>query len=477
MGASTTRRREPGRAGLGVLVGALGAWLASGCGSAVSLDDRLPEASGSSSTTAAASTEAPPSAVDTVDVPPPDLPIGDVPPLPPPEVCPAECTVELPLVWTWESEPLPARRPPDDPPDLPDGGAGAPERRLAGMVRALDGSFVVGENLGTEPWLTRVDRDGALVWSTYFDLVCDCALVELALTPEGNLMVAGEGAFGGGNLTYLSVLSASVGPSGAIPYWLALDVLWGSFERPGRAGSLLPLGGDAAAVLVVETGLDGDELEKDWFEVYYYVSGAQEGAWLLDTQLATTPPRRPRGVPLPRGELTTTLPGGAGLGDYVAWVAPWSSFVTAIEPLPGPVDAMVAGPDAAIVAAGVERAADAPPLLRVAGLPHEEPPAWIHAVELPAGTSGAPALAAGADGSAYVALRVADEQSDEPAVSLLRLHPDGSPAWSTSVPLPASDSPTPVALSLADDGDDLVLAAVVDGRIHLERREQGCRCD
>lgn len=465
-----TVRGEPGRACSCARVGALVVGLASGCGSTVSLDQPPSETSGSSSTTAAASTEAHGSAaVDTgtasTGVPLPDVPAPDLPP--PTELCPAECTVELPVVWTWESEPLPAR-PPDD-------GIRPTGRHLAAMVRALDGSFVVAENRGPEPWLTRVDPDGATVWSTYFDLACDCTVVELALTPLGDLLVLGEGAFND-QLTYLSLFYTWIVDDDLIPLWVALDVIWGSAERPARVGSILPFGTDSAAVLVVESGLEGDALEKDWFELYHYVSGVQEGAWLLDTQLATALPRRPRGVALSRGELAATVPGGASLGDYVAWLPPFSSLVSAIEPTPGPVDAIATGPDMAVVVAGIARPVDAPPVLRMAGLPHTDPPAWAHDVEVPADAGGVPALAVDANGSTYAALRIVDAESREPAVWLTRLHPDGSPAWSTTVPLPASESPTPVALSLADD-EDLVLAAIVDERLHLERREQGCRCD
>jgi hypothetical protein len=473
VGTAATVRDEPRRAGFGALVGALGLGLASGCGSTVSLDQHPAQASDSSST-AAASTDAHASAaVDTgtadTSAPPPDVPATDVPPLPP-ELCPAECTVELPLVWTWESEPLPSR---DEPPG---GGTQITGRHVASMVRAFDGSFVVAENRGTEPWLTRVDRDGALMWSRYFDLACDCALVELALTPLGDIMVLGEGVFNGA-LTYLSVFQAELGPNDVYPYWLALEAVWGSEDRPARVGSIMPIGNESAAVLVAESGLEGEALEKDWFEIFYFVSGVQEGAWLLDTQLATTPPRRPRGVALSRGELAATIPGGLGLGDYVAWMPPFSSSVSAIELSPGPIDAIVAGPDAGVVVAGIERPVDAPALLRVAGLPHAEPPAWSHDVEVPADAIGLPALAMDGGGSAYVALRIVDASSREPAVWLSRLHPDGTLAWSITVPLPASESPVPVALTLADDGGDLVLAAIVDERLHLERREQGCRCD
>lgn len=476
MGAAAARSSEPGRVSLRWLVRALGLSLASGCGSTVSLDEPSAQASGSSSTTATASTEAhATAAVDTgpasTGAPLPDVPAPDVPPSMPPEVCPAECTPELPLVWTWESEPL-LERPPDDPPD---GGTRITGRELAGLARALDGSFVIGENRGPEPWLTRVGPDGFTQWSTEFDLACNCAMVEITLTPEGDLMVLGEGRYNS-TLTYISVWHTWLGPDDVYPYWLAQSVVWGSVERPARAGSLIPLGGETTAVMVAQSGFEDRALEKDWFEIHYFVSGVQDNAWLLDTQLATSPPRRPRGVASSPEELVATVPGGAGLGDYVAWMPTWSSDVTAIVPTPGPIDAIVATSDAGVVVAGIERPADASPMLRMAGLPHAEPPAWAHDVEVPADASGQPALALDESGSAYAAVRIVDAGTREPAVWLARLHPDGTLAWSTTVPLPASESPTPVGLTLTD-GEDLVLAAVVDERLHLERREQGCRCD
>ena len=469
-------RSEPRPAASDALVGTLALWLASGCGSTVSLDASVPT---SSSTTSVTTTGARTSTVDdgTTGLDgPPDLP-AERPDLPPPMACPAECEVELSLVWSWEDEPLPDD-PPPPPPDAPPppGGAPAPERRLAAMVRTPEGSLVVGDNRRERAWLTQLDSEGALMWAVPFDLVCDCEMVELALTPWGGLVVLGEGTFGGGDQTWFSLVGAQPGPDGVWPEWIVWDVVYGTTDRPGRVGSLILLADGTAAVQVVESGLDAGPLEKDWFELYYFMDGIQGGVWLLDTQIGVDPPRRPRGAALQTDELAWTLPGTVGTGDYVAWGPTWSDFVIAIEPLPWPIDALAVGPEATLVAAGVDRTVPAAPVLHVAALPHTEPPAWSQATDALGPTTGAPALVVDAAGTVTVALRTISEDSGDAAVSLLRLHPDGSPAWSTTLPVPASDSPVPVALALAED-EDLVVAAFVDERLHVERREQGCRCD
>lgn len=459
---TTTMRNDPRWTGSTALVVASALGLASGCGSPTSLDLGAPPST-STSTTDASSTGTPTSADATTATTgsdaPSDVP-ADLPDLPLPGSCPAACEVELPLVWSWE----------DDPTDTQG-------RRLSAMTWAPDGTLLVADRRNGEPWLTRSTRDGALVWSLPFHFDCDCEIVELGFSTSGQLLVLGEGLADWGP-TWFELSGYFLRRDDIDFLWRQGVPLYGSPERPGRVGSLVPLGDDFIAVLVVESGLDGDVIEKDWYEIRSFAAGSAQDLWQVDTQLATAPPRRPRGIALPRGEMAMSVQGSVSQGDYVVWARGWYDVEAASE-LAGPVDAMAASLEASIVTAGIDRTAPRGPVLHVASLPHEEPPAWIQAIDVPAPGVGAPALAVDGAGSAYVALRtMPDTSDDDPALLLLRFAPDGTPVWTTSLPLPVSEAPIPVALSLADDDDqDLVLAAIVDGRLHLERREQGCRCD
>lgn len=456
MGAATSRNERHGRAG----AGALGLLLASGCGSTVSLDANATTTTGSSSTTGTTSagshtTEGSSSSEGDA---PPDVPTPDVPGIPPlpPGACPAECAVELPLVWAWEERLPPA----------------ASERRVSAMVRALDGSLVVAERRDGEVWLTQVEANGSFAWTAPMSLGCDCEVVDLAIGRDGELVLLGEGSVGNGIQILVLGNYLLLGFTAPIENWMTWDIIYGTPERDPRVGSVIPLDDGGVAVLVVEVATD--PLVKDWFQIYYYALGTQQSLSLVDTQLAADAPRRPRGVALPDGRLAMTLPrtSAASPGDYVLFVHPVEGGVSEIEGLPGPADVIAEGLDGAVVVAGTLWGPPAQPVLHAAGLPLADPPAWTLATEVPTSTTHAPVVAVDAEGSATVALWTPREA----AVALWRLAADGTPVWSTTLPLAASDSPLPVALSLAHDGD-LVLAAIVDGRLHLERREQGCRCD
>ena len=464
MGPATTMRDDPRCTGSRALVVALGLGLASGCGSTTSLDVGAPPAIGTS-TTGVSTTGTPTSSADGTTTSgsdgPSDLPEA-MPDLPPPGACPAACEVELPLVWSWEDEPT----------------DGAQARRLSAMAWAPDDTLLVADLRNGEPWLTRLTPDGGLIWSRPVYFGCDCEIIDLGFSTIGQLLLLGEGRSDWG-APWFELAGYFLLRDDIDPVWSQGNPLYSSSpERPARVGSLMTLTNESIAVLAVETGLDGDVLEKDWFEVRYYSGGAPQDLWQLDTQLATAPPRRPRGVLLPLDELAIAVQGSASSGDYVVWARSQFDVATVSGSLPGPVDAMAAGPEASVVTVGIDRSRADAPVLQPASLPHEQPPAWVETLDVPAPGLGAPALVVDAAGNAYVALRTVPEGSGDAAVLIVRLAPDGTPRWTTTLPLPASDAPVSVALSLARDDDrDLVLAAIVDERLHLERREQGCRCD
>lgn len=473
MGGPASMRDEPGGPRLAAIARALGLVLAAGCGPPLSLD-----ASGTTGSSATGSTGASThGSADTAaedDAPPPDVPTMDVPePRLPPGECPAGCAVELRLAWAWDEE----RRPPGDPPVPPVPGA---EERLSAMIRALDGSFVVATQRDGGPWLTRVDRDGGLVWSVPLPLEFGSEIVDLALHPSGKLAVLAEGIIN----AYQLLVLARVDPSTPSIETQGVSIINGTENRPARAGSVMPLNEEQGetAVLVVESGVTIDGAEQDAIRILYYYGSRIVAYRTIDTQLASAPPRRPKGALLTTGEIMITIPGtaGAGTDEYVVWLDPVSLYPLESEPLPGPADAVAVGPDGALVVAGHTARSPAQGVLQAMGLPRKQPPAWLYSADVPTTTPSSPVVAVDARGHAYVALRTTAGTPDAPgeaAVALMRLAADGTPLWSTTLPLASDPSAKPITLSLADDDVGLVLAAIVDGHLHLERREQGCRCD
>jgi uncharacterized protein YceK len=458
MGTRPRERDAPRWASGTIAAHGLAVVLASGCGTAVSLDAASASAEASTTGAAAATGDATASGTEAQR---PDFPLPDVP-APPPAACPAPCAVALPLVWAWD----------EDPPH------GVLERRLVAMARAPDGMLVLAEVRDGESWLTGVDRDGARQWSKRLSFGCVCELVDLAFDAGGSLVVIAEGLWP--VVRPVMVYAYALEPEGPAERWNLLDFVRGTPTRNGRTGTVVPLGSDALALPVVEVGLGAHEPDREWVSLRYYHTEihTEFSVAFIDTQLAIDPRWRPRAAAPPGGRVGVTLPGPATTGDYVAWVE--SEAVSSVQSAPGAIDAMAAGPDGRLVVAGSRRRSHAQLELQIAGLDPTGPLPWQHAAEVPSTTFGAPVLAMDAHGTATVALRTTAGPPDDPhetAVALWRITADGAPLWSTSVPLPVGRAPEPLALVLADDDHDLVLAALVDGRLHLERRTQGCSCD
>jgi hypothetical protein len=462
MGGPAMAHHEPGERRLAAIAWALGVGLA-GCRDPVSLDERDPAATSTTGSTGASSHGSIDGSSSSGSSVPPDVPLGDLPGPPVvPGACPEGCVVDLPLAWAWDDE----LRPPPV------------ERRLAAMVRTLDGAFVVADDRDGESWLTQVDRDGALVWSMPAQLSFDCEIVDMVVHPSGVISVIAEGFDGAFPLLVLAVLFTDsenlVELSGLY--------LAGTEDRPGQVGSLIPIDGFSqydVVVLVRETVPARDGLEFDLIKALYFTSGFLKNSSVIDMQLASAPPWRPSGTRLPSGEIAMTLPGSEGTGDYMAWLDAPSLFPLGTEALPGPADVVTSTPTGAVVVAG-HTPSRASLELQAMQLPRLQPPAWLFSAGVPTTTASAPVLAVDTLGSAYLAVRTTAGTPDAPgeaAVALLRVAADGTPVWSTTLPLAAEASPAPVALSLAADDQSLVLAAIVDGSLHLEQHEQGCRCD
>lgn len=438
---------------------ALAVLLASGCGSPVSLDASAPTSTEASTTAALPSTSSGEPGSSGSAAPPPDVPIPDVPGLPP-GACPAECAVELPLVWAWD----------EDPPH------GATERRLVGMARAPNGTLVVAETRGDQSWLTGLDRDGVHLWTQRMTFGCVCQITDVAFDVGGELLVMVES--GPSTVRPVMVYGYFMGADGPIENWSFWDVVRGTPERSGRTGMMSALGFDEIMLSVVEVGLVENRPDKEWIALRSYTQRGSQWLVIVDTQIGFDPRWQPRSAVLQSGQTAVTLPGVGSEGDYVVWVE--VGFVTDSQRTPGPIDAMAASPDGSIVVAGTRLQSPGQLELHVAAVEPTGPLPWQLAVGVPSTTTRAPMVAVDALGAATVALRTTSGPPDAPdqtAVALWRIAADGTLLWSTSLPLPAAGSPSPVELVLADDEQDLVLAALVDGRLHVEHREQGCACD
>lgn len=466
MGERLGRRGEGGARRLGGRALAGGLAVAWACGPTVSLDVAAPLATtdaASSSSTSGSSTVA---GSDSSDGPErADGPSGDLPrPLLPGE-CDPGCTVDLPLSWAWDDQ----ARPPSG--ELP------LERRLVAMEPSPDGGWVLAEHRDGVPWLTMVDRDGALAWTAPVELGFEAEIIDLAFQPGNGLLVVGQGHF---DDYYDTVLLGRFDPRDLDFQWLSWNLVYGTELVPPRVGAVIPLDLVRTAVLVTEAGQIGWDEGREWVEIFLYEHDYIIDYRLIDDQLASPDQdRRPLGVRLASGDLAVTIAQGAAESGYVVWLDRDSLLPTGAELLPGAPEAVALGPDDAVAVAGHIEVSPQQVVLQAAGLPPAQPAEWTFSEGVLTTSGSQPAVAIDAHGSTTIALRTTAGTVDDPrdeAVLLTRLRPDGTLAWSTTVPLALDGSSRPVGLAVTDD-EGLVLAGIVDGRLHIERREQECRCD
>ncbi len=431
-----------------------------GCGPTTSLDEAGPSAS-SSGTSALASSGSAGLTGSAEGETPPDLLRADLPPLPPTDgQCPPGCAIDLPLVWAWDDEP-------------------SRDARLSAMIRAHDGSWFLATQREGQSWITQLDPQGALVRSEPIWLGCDCEIIDLALYPSGEIGVLGEGFFDG----FYSVLTLGRFHEDPTPLFeQTWDIIDGIPSRPGRVGALLISSNDSATVVVTESRIDADGLARDSLDLFRYQYGVLKYVRRLDAQIAAAPPRRPTGIVLPSGALAVTLTGAGGMGvdDYVVWTDVNGWFSVAIQSLPGMGDGIAVDPSGVLVVGGHSLDSRGQLSVQATAMTPMQPPPWQFAVDVPTTTTSAPVMAMDAHGSTYLAVRTTAGTPEEPteaAVALTKLTSEGTLAWTTTLPLAVELSRVPLALSLTlDDEPDVVLAGFVDGRLHLEQREQRCEC-
>lgn len=439
---------------------------ATGCGPTISLDEHEPQASSSGTTSGSgSSTHAPTDGSgSSSEGAEPDVPRDDLPPPPLPGECPPGCTVELPLAWATEDE---VRRGDEQP----------LERQLSTMVELDDGGWVVADRRDGSPWLTRVSPDGIIEWSREADLaVIGYEIVDLALYPSGRLAVLGQGR----ERLYHYFVLGRFDLEAQLFEWIVSQPIYGSEVVAPRVGAVIPTDELHAAVVVVEAHQLARRTHEELIELFVFEDQYFWDYRFIYSQLVGVGTGgRPRGERLSDGELAITFVDSSGQGGYAAWLDAVDLTPYTAETLPAAPEATALGPADELVVAGQDVVTEEQVVLSAVGLRPGQSPRWSLSTGVRTTSVGATALAVDELGSAVLALRTTGGTPGDPGdpeVFVTRLAPDGTSVWSTTLPLAVQGSARPLALDLTAD-DAIVLAGIVDGHLHVERREQGCRCD
>ncbi len=439
------------------------AWIVAGlapaaCGSPVSLDPPAPTtASSSGSTDASDSTTHAASSSGSLDSSPTDDdgPSRDVPEPLPPGACPQQCTLELDEVWSWSEEPP---------------GPGSPlEVRIQAMIRASDGSLVLGEQRDDEVWLRRLSSNGVSLWTTLANLGCECEISGLAAPPGDSLLVAGHGPLSQG-VPALMLGSYNLIDPGF--HWRT----WDNFSDSSnyRVGSVFSVDATQSRVLVIDREPSKNGVS-EILKLYHY-----DGSFLYDRRnIDSQPPGQTDVLPVgwARGldEIAVGFTDASGPQDdgYLLWLNSGHD-PTALSPLVGPPETIAAGPDGEVALAGRYEGAPNEVSVHVSLGRPSLPVDWTFTTSIPAADSSAPAVTVHDDGAITLALRTTDDDGQS-ALTLWRLSPDGQLAWTLTEPIAPDPGPPP--LYLEHDGDAVVIATILEGRSHVEVREPNCQCE
>lgn len=346
------------------------------------------------------------------------------------------------------------------------------------MVRDADGSLWLGtEQVGGSVALVRLSADGQWLWSAAPGLVCErCELADIALHPSGDVIVS---ATARGSVTPDQAVIARYDVAAGVVAWVrTLDLLPG-LATQARVGELAVLDPDRIVALRVDGYEEGELIElidltgEGELRVLPYL-GAQQGsgsAW---------PP------------LVERAPTGEAVLAHAWWDPPTQRMLAATTRLVPPyfgVASRVLLPlwldDLAIDDAGrrleLARSRGTDSItLRVTSRSGSDQERWASSLPLLSTSSTRAALAAGPDGSAYVAARTTPRApAGTPAsvlIALARWSSEGTLRWHTSYPLEALASSDPVELVI-DDEHGVIVGTVTGGRPTVVRFEQACSCE
>lgn len=454
--ASRARRTIATSLGLG-----LGLGLAPGCGDA-SLDER-PRAPHDESTSTADTL--PP--LDTGEPLPStgDASTGEPAPSDDPRLCAAECALVLPPSWTYDATP----------PRVP---AEPAAHVVPAMLHDPDGTITVAELVAGEPRLHRLDGEGHLQWNVPLPLSCDpCELSDVALHPSGDLLLSAMGLDDEGTLELIAARYDATRHARVWQTKRAIEELAGVHERSGDIAALP----DGLVAQLYLRGVLEFEVEQRTLVVAYDADGVlvDEEVLLYGSATSMRPPLLAR--PTAEGALLVGIFGGSsdpvyGIADRI-WPPLWelggSTYVsTSFDDIV--LDASGNSIDVGHYFEGThaylllsERSAEA------------SDPRWVAQLALPSTTTSPATLALGPDGDVYVAIRTtqAPGGTGEPlaGLSLSRWTSEGELRWHTTLLQALADSVRPLRLAV-DRDEGLVIAAIVDGGLRVERRAQQCAC-
>lgn len=383
-----------------------------------------------------------------------------------PRLCTVECPLVLPVRWTYESV-LPLRPVVYGHPVVPV------------MLRDADGTLTVAELRDGVARLHRLDAEGRLQWNVPLPLPCDpCELTDVAPHPSGDLLLSASGPTGAGELRLLAARYDAVRHA---LVWItsrplaSIDGVW------ARSGDIAALeDGELVAQLYMKGQADFTPLQSTVVAAYG-TDGilVDEEQLVLGNATSLRPPLLARTTP--DGELAVGVFAGAppnhyGLTDRIGpplWHATSYAFPPAVLD-----DLRVDARGHALELGHVFDGTHTRLLLSDrAGV--EATPRWVASLAIASTTPSTAALALGPDGDVYAAVRTtqAPGGTEEPLVglSLVRWTAEGELRWHTTLLQAVDDSFNPVELWI-DDAEGLVLAAVVGGRLRVERRSQRCAC-
>ncbi len=382
-----------------------------------------------------------------------------------PRLCAAECEIVLPPLWVYDATPPP--RP-----------AAPGAHVVPAMLRDGDGTLTVAELVDGKPRLHRLDREGRLQWNVPLPLPCDpCELTDVGRHPSGDLLLSATGVDDEGELALLAVrydttLHARV--------WLIRRPLLVVEGVHVRSGGIAALSDGLVAQLYMRGEFDFDALQRT-LVVAYGPDGTllDEEELVVSSATGARPPLLTR--PTADDEILVSVFAGTpadvyGMTDRMAPPL-WHTGGFAFPPTP--LDDVELDARGHAIELGHTFDGTHAYLLLSDREDVEPTPRWVATLTLPSTTASTAALALGPDGDPYVAVRTTQAPGGlvEPLVglSLSRWTPEGELRWQTTLLEAIAESFAPLALEV-DEDEGLVIAAVVDGRLRVERRAQQCAC-